>query len=126
MKKALLMIAILLALLATWVIAMRLGFRSALKLSDKDLDSVQATLAFNRIMDDRRMEYLLAKGCIDQAKRHVDISKNLDTEVLAEIYKRGITPDATEYINDRDPKLLPTLSAFKNKYGTTWTENACK
>lgn len=72
------------------------------------------------------MAFLLSKGCIDQAKRHVDINEDQDAELLSEFYKSGLPPETVQYINLRDPQLLSTLGNFKSRYGVRWTEKVCK
>jgi len=125
-KKILVAIACVLALAIIWVVALRVAYKLTSRRFDQVLIGVQANLAFNRLIDDRRMAFLLSKGCIDQAKRHVDINQDQDTELLAEFYKTGLPPEAIQYINLRDSKLLSTLGTFKSRYGMRWTEKVCK
>ncbi len=125
-KKILVAIACVLVLAIICVVALRVAYKLTSRRFDQALIGVQANLAFNRLIDDRRMAFLLSKGCIDQAKRYVDINEDQDTELLAEFYKSGLPPEAVQYIKLRDPQLLSTLGNFKSRYGVRWTEKVCK
>ncbi|MGH8213558.1 MAG: hypothetical protein ACREPP_10070 [Rhodanobacteraceae bacterium] len=126
MKKILLAVGFLLTAVIALVIGIRLGARSQFRQSAKELDSVQAMMAFNRISDERNMQHLLSKGCIDQAKQWVDFYYDVNMRILADKYRIGITPDVTDYINKRDPDILNSLSEFKSKFRSSWVQKACR
>jgi hypothetical protein len=102
------------------------GQRAMLKGMNVQLDSTQASLAFNRLLDERHWNDLLAKGCVAQAKQALDVAIDKDTELLAGFFKDGLDVAAMKYISDRDPALVEQLKTFKSKYGQSWSEDECK
>lgn len=102
------------------------GRRSMLGEMKVQLDSVQASLAFNRLVEERAWQSLLARGCVTQAQRSLDIAVDQEMGLLADLYKAGLDPSTIKYISDRDPLLEEQLKAFKSRYGSKWLEQECK
>src|SRR5258708_39282514 len=82
-----------------------------------EIDNTQAILAFNRLLEGRRLELLLSKGCLEAAKEKVDIRIDQDTRLLASLIKGELSPRVAKYIDDRDSHLLETLDKYTSKYG---------
>ena len=89
------------------------------------IDDIQASLAFNRLLDERKLASLLSRGCVTAAAKEIDIVMDQDTKLLASLYKGKLSPSTIKYIGDRDPNLLGTLDKFKTKYGDFWKEPEC-
>ena len=91
------------------------------------LNSVQGMTAFNRIMDNQKLQTLLSRGCITQASYSLDVAQDEDMEILSRFVTHDqLDAQAVQYISDRDPKLLGKLKTFKSKYGNSWAEPECK
>jgi hypothetical protein len=114
------------AVAAAFAIGKSLGQRSMLAAMNVQLDSVQATLAFNRLLDERQLKSLLARGCIEQVAKAIDVAEDKDMELLAGFFNGKIDASAKKYVLDRDPNLVNELKTFKSKYGRSWSEMECK
>jgi len=101
-----------------------MGMRSNLHELAIVLDDTQAELAFNRLLEERKLESLLSKGCTAAALEKTRISIDQDMTLLAS-FEGKLSPGAAKYINDREPTLLSALKEFKSKYGNSWTEPEC-
>lgn len=112
-------------LVVVFAIGDSVGQRTMLSVVKPQLNGVQAMLAFNRLLDDRQLQSLLARGCVTQAALTVDIAKDKDMEILAEFFKGPLDPAARSYVIARDPKLIGELAAFKSKYGRKWMVGKC-
>ena len=114
-------------IVVVFLIGSSVGQRSMIKMMSVELNSVQGMLAFNRLLDERKQQLLLNRGCITQASYAVDIAQDKDMELLSEFFTRGqLDERSLKYIALRDPKLLSELKNFKSKYGNTWVEPECK
>jgi hypothetical protein len=91
-----------------------------------EIDSIQVSLAFNRLLEDRKLASLLSRGCVAAAIKETDIAMDQDTKLLASLFKGKLSPWVIKYIEDRDPSLLKTLDTFQSKYGNSWPEPTCK
>lgn len=89
------------------------------------IDDIQASLAFNRLLEGRKLASLLSRGCAGAAATEIDIVMDQDTKLLASLYKGKLSSSTIEYIETRDPNLLKTLDKFKSKYGEVWKEPEC-
>lgn len=89
------------------------------------IDDIQASLAFNRVLEERKLASLLSRGCVAAAAMEVDIRMDQDTNLLASLYKGKLSPSTIKYIEDRDPNLLKSLDTFKSRYGAIWEEPEC-
>ena len=101
------------------------GMRSNRHQLAQELDSTQAMLAFNRLLDERRLQSLLLKGCAGAALERTNISMDQDTRLLASLFKGRLSPWVAKYVKDRDLELLNSLPKFKSKYGDSWKEPEC-
>jgi hypothetical protein len=57
-----------------------------------ELNSTQAMLAFNRILDERKLNLLLSKGCVTEALAKTDIAIDQDTKLIASLFKEKLSP----------------------------------
>lgn len=89
------------------------------------IDDVQASLAFNRVLEGRKLNSLLSRGCAAAAAKQVDILLDQDTKLLASLYNGKLSPSTIKYIEVRDSTFLPSLATFKSKYGEIWREPDC-
>jgi hypothetical protein len=103
-----------------------IGLRYGTSQSEIELNNTQAMLAFNRILDERKLSLLLSKGCITEALTRTDIAIDQNTKLIASFFKGKLSPWVSKYISDRDPNFLHSLDGFKSKYGDSWTETECK
>jgi len=103
-----------------------MGQRKMLAAMNVQLDSAQASLAFNRLVDERAWKSLLSRGCITQATKALDIAEDKDMELLAGLFNGKVDAAAIKYVADRDPLLVGQLKTFKSKYGSSWSEDECK
>jgi hypothetical protein len=101
------------------------GTRMNVHQAATEIDSVQASLAFNRLLQDRKMASFLSRGCIAAAVKETDIAIDQDTKLLASLFKGKLSPWAIKYVEDRDPELLKTLANFQSKYGSSWPDPEC-
>jgi hypothetical protein len=118
-------LVIALALVASFAIGDSVGQRTMLSVASRQLNGVQAMLAFNHLLDGRQLKSLLAEDCIAQAASAIDIAVDKDTETLAELFKGPLDPAARSYVMAREPKLAAELPAFKSKYGQKWSVGKC-
>ncbi len=63
---------ILYSMAILWI-GIGIGIRINLHRTAIEIDNTQAILAFNRLLEGRRLELLLSKGCLEAAKEKVDI-----------------------------------------------------
>lgn len=126
MKKAIILITFVMAIIASLLIGQRLGERKAMENAAIEVDGIQVDLIFNRILSEKKMQSMLSKGCITETQNALGINLDQDTKLLAEFFKGKLTPDAIKYVSDRDPELVSSLRTFKSKYGSSWTEMECK
>jgi hypothetical protein len=103
-----------------------IGARTNLHRTAIEIDNTQAMLTFNRLLEGRRLELLLSKGCLDAAREKVDIRMDQDTKLLASLFKGTLSPWVAKYVDDRDPRFLGTLDKFRSKYGDSWVEPDCE
>jgi hypothetical protein len=103
-----------------------MGQRKILSAMNVQLDSVQTSLAFNRLVEERAWKSLLTRGCVDQAVKAIDVAEDMELELLAGFFNGTLDASAIKYVSDRDPLLIGQLKTFKSKYGRSWLEEECK
>ena len=127
-QKTILWIAGVSAVLYTAIIfwfGMAMGTRYNLRQLAVVLDDTQAQLAFNRLLEERKLELLLSRGCVTAALQKTRISIDQDMKLLASFSEGGLGRGTVKYINDRDPDFLDALKGFKSKYVDSWIEPEC-
>jgi len=109
-----------------FVVGESMGQRKMLSVMSVQLASVQTSLAFNRLANEREWTTLLARGCNAQAAKALDIAEDKDMELLAGLFNEKPDAAAIKYVSDRDPLLIGQLKAFKSKYGSRWSVDECR
>ncbi len=104
---------------------MGIGMRSNVRQVAIEIDNTQAMLAFNRLLEERKLASLLSKGCVAAAVEEIDIRMDQDTKLLSSLFKGKLSPWVMKYVDDRDPNFSKTLDNFKSKYGDSWKEPEC-
>lgn len=119
---------ILIALLMTitFLVAESVGQRSMLAVVKVQLSDVQAMLAFNHLRNVREIKSLLAKGCIEQAKKATDMAEDQEMGLLSGFFNGEINASTKKHISDSDPNLAVELTTYKMKSGGIWERTKCK
>ena len=91
-----------------------------------ELNSNEQKHEFDLVIDGRKLNSLLSKGCLAEALATIDNSIDMNTQLLADQFKGGLSPSVSKYISDREPDFLRTLDGFKSKYGNSWVEQECR
>jgi hypothetical protein len=118
-------LALALAGATGFVAGERVGQRSMLKGLNVQLDDVQTMLTFNHLLEERDLQALLSKHCLEQAEMKVDIRIDKDMELLSEFFAGKLSPSTRKYVSERDAGLEKNLTTFKSKYGNQWSVPAC-
>ena len=111
-----LMIVLAVALFGVGVIV---GQRLMFRAFSSQLRGVQATLLFDRIVQEREIKSLLARGCVTQATGEISNNELADRKALAGFVREKLDQDTIAYINKRDANILnddPPAGSFTN----TW------
>ena len=111
-----LMIVLAVALFGVGVIV---GQRLMFRAFSSQLRGVQATLLFDRIVQEREIKSLLARGCVTQATGEISNNELADRKTLAGFVHEKLDQDTIAYINKRDANILnedPPAGSFTN----TW------
>lgn len=119
-------IVIIAVLGVTFVMGESIGQRQMLSGMNIQLDSMQAKLTFNRILDERHLGDLLAKGCVAQAGQMLMFLEDQDTRILSEFFRSELDPSVSIYISKRDPDIVRAMKSFKSKFGPRWREPTCE
>jgi hypothetical protein len=111
--------AVLLAI-ALFGVGVILGQRLMIRAFDVQLRGVQATLLVDRVVEERGIKSLLARGCVTEAIGEISNNELADRETLADFSHEKLDRDTIAYINKRDPKLLNELDAPTGAFTNTW------
>lgn len=125
MKTTFLVILFVALMAASYALGLSVGERKAFAQATVLMNGAQADLAYNRIVDERKMVLILSKGCMSQLQDKLAVNVDQGTALLAEFFKGQLDPDSIKYISDCDPELVKSLATFKSKYGDSWVEKAC-
>lgn len=126
MKATVAVIVYIASVIASLLIGANIGQRKAMAHASVEVNGIQADLLFNRILDERKMQSILSRGCVTETQRELDINEDQDMELLAKFFSGELTSQARKYISDREPGLAKALGTFKSKYGDSWVEISCK
>ena len=69
-------------------------------------------LLVNRIVEERRIKSLLARGCGNKAIGEIANDESSDLRMLSSFVDDHLDRPTIEYINNQDPKLLDELKTF--------------
>lgn len=83
-------------------------------------------LLVDRIVGERKIKSLLARGCTAEAMATIDHNENSDLKLLAEFANGNLDRPTITYITNQAPNILDELKTFKSKYENTWQEPDCK
>jgi hypothetical protein len=86
------------------------------------LRGIQATLLFDRIVKEREIKSLLARGCLTEAMGKVSNNELADRKTLAEFVHEKLDRDTLAYINTRDSNILNELDSPPGSFTNTWPE----
>ena len=125
MNKLLLVVAAAVLFLLTTAGSFFLGTKLERHQFAEELDATQGMLWFNNLLQFRKIESNLAKGCSAAALEATKIAIDKEMELLSEFHKDHGASWLNKYISDRDPNLLDQLGSFQSKYGTVWEEPKC-
>lgn len=112
-------IAVLLAL-GLFGAGVIVGQRSMFRGARIEVRGVQATLLFNRIVQEGEWKSLLARGCVTEAIGEISNSELADRKLLAGFVDEKLDRDSIAYINNRDPNMLSELDSPAGSYANTW------
>jgi hypothetical protein len=125
LRKSMLAISFLVAIALSLAAGESLGQRSMLKGLKIQLDGVQAMLLADRIIEERKLKSLLARGCTTDALNAVNITENSDMKLLAEFVGANLDQPSLQYISSRSPGFLDEVKSFKSSYRVSWSEVTC-
>jgi len=89
------------------------------------LYETQAAQSFNNLLQFRKVEANLSKGCSTEALEMTKIAMDQEMTLLSQFHKDHSASWVNEYIANRDPNLLSQLASFRSPYGTVWVEPRC-
>jgi hypothetical protein len=98
------------------VLGQRLVFRSF----SVQLRGVQATLLFDRIVQERGIRSLLARGCVPEAIGELSNNELADRKTLADFVHAKLDAGTLAYIDKRDPRILNELESPAGSFTNTW------
>jgi hypothetical protein len=117
--------AVVVVCILSFLIGDSVGQRSMRKPVRIQVDGVQAMLLVDRLVEERKIKSLLARGCATEAMSALDHNENSDLRLLAEFVNGDLDRSALTYITTQAPNILDELKTFKSKYGNTWREPEC-
>jgi hypothetical protein len=86
------------------------------------LRGVQGTLLLDRIVQEREIKALLARGCISEAIAKISNNELTDRETLSDFVHDKLDRDTIAYINKRDSNILSELDSPNGTFTNTWPE----
>ena len=99
-----------------------LGQRLMFRTIGVQLRGVQATLLFDRIVQEREIKALLARGCVTQAIGEVSNNELADRKTLSDFVRKKLDRDTIAYINKRDSNILSEVDSPTDSFTNTWPE----
>jgi hypothetical protein len=97
-----------------------LGQRLMLRAFAIQLRGVQATLLFDRIVQEREIKTLLTRGCVSVAIGEISNSELADRKTLAAFVHEKLDRDTIAYINKRDSNILSEIDSPTGSFTNTW------
>ena len=101
------------------------GQRSMLRPLRIQVDGIQAMLLVDRIVEERRIKSLLARGCTTKAMGEVTNNENADLRTLSRFADGKLDQPTIEYISNQDPNLLNELKTLNGAYVDHWSAVEC-
>jgi hypothetical protein len=100
-------------------VGVSLGQRQMFSAFGAQLRGVQATLLFDRILQEREIKSLLERGCVTQAIGEISNNELADRQTLAGFAHETLDRDTLAYINKRDANILNEDSPA-GSFTNTW------
>jgi hypothetical protein len=97
-----------------------LGHRLMFRAFGIQLRGVQATLLFDRIVQERGIKSLLARGCVADAIGEISNNELADRKTLSDFVHEKLDRDTIAYINKRDSNILNELDSPTGSFTNTW------
>ena len=97
-----------------------LGQRLMFRTFAGQLRGVQATLLFDRIVQERQIKTLLARGCVNVAIGEISNNELTDRKTLSGFVHDKLDQDTLAYINKRDSNILNELDSPAGSFTNTW------
>ena len=97
-----------------------LGQRLMFRAFAVQLRGVQATLLFDRIVQEREIKTLLARGCVNVAIGEISNNELADRKTLSAFVNEKLDRDTIAYINKRDSNILSELDSPTGSFTNTW------
>jgi hypothetical protein len=97
-----------------------LGQRRSFGAFSLQLRGIQATLLFDRIVQERELKSLLARGCLTEAIGEISNNELADRKTLSEFVREKLDRDTIAYINRRDSNILNELDSPAGQFANTW------
>jgi hypothetical protein len=84
------------------------------------LRGVQAELLFDRIVQEREIRALLARGCATEAIGEISNHELADRKTLSDFVHEKLDGDTIAYISKRDLNILNELDSPEGSFTNTW------
>jgi len=84
------------------------------------LRGVQATMLFDRIVQEREIKTLLARGCVNVAIGEISNNELADRKTLSAFVNEKLDRDTIAYINKRDSNILSELDSPTGSFTNSW------
>jgi len=97
-----------------------LGQRLMFRAFAIQLRGVQATMLFDRIVQEREIKTLLARGCVNVAIGEISNNELADRKTLSAFVNEKLDRDTIAYINKRDSNILSELDSPTGSFTNTW------
>jgi hypothetical protein len=101
-------------------VGVSVGQRLMLRTVSVQLHDVQAMFLFDRIVQEREIKSLLARGCVTEATGEVSNNELADRKKLAGFVHEKLDRDTIVYINKRDANILNELDSPVGSFTNTW------
>lgn len=112
-------LGVLLAI-ALFGVGVIVGQRHMFRAFSAQLRGVQAMLLFDRIVQEREIKSLLARGCVTQAMGEVSNNELADRKTLSGFVHEKLDRDTIAYINKRGANILNELDPPAGTFTNTW------
>ena len=130
MKKATLVVFLVIFYLVSILVAANLSAKAAIKNQwvafGAHLDRVQSELALRHLLRYSELEGNLEKGCKGAVLEKLKISVAIESSLIASSLEEQKTNDLSQYIAKQSPCLETKLVSYKSPYGSSWKEPECK
>jgi hypothetical protein len=113
-------VATVLLAIVLFGVGVTLGRHLTFRAFATQLRSVQATLLFDRIVQEREIKTLLAHGCVNVAIGEISNNELADRKTLSAFVHEKLDRDTIAYISKRDSNILSELDSPTGSFTNTW------